>query len=83
MKKTGKGIRNTPINIIKDAVWYYENSGNIDLVVWHKYLPTGSNDGVVQIKIPARLLRETVRRMEHTKNQKELRRMYPPKKKAQ
>lgn len=62
-----KGIRNTPQNI-NEGAWYYENKGSILLIVWPDKVPEKSApDGCVRLRIPAKLLRETLKRQQYMK----------------
>ena len=67
-------LRNTAIELVKDAVWYYENGGSIDLVIWPDKINeanrSGCNSGtcgerpLIQLRIPTRKLRETIKRQD-------------------
>lgn len=39
-KKAAKGIVNMPQDVVKDAAWYYENKGSIDLICYPRRLPS-------------------------------------------
>lgn len=62
-----KGISNKPQNINAGA-WYYENKGSILLILWPSKVPKKLfSDGCVRLRIPAKLLRETLKRQQYMK----------------
>lgn len=64
MKKPG--VSNKAQNLTEDA-WYYERQGGIDIVVW---VGKDEHRRSTIVKIPGRMLRATVARMDETRRRR-------------